>query len=212
MLFRQEGRAAAVVGSDGKVHLQRITIGHDYGTTLEILGGVEPGGPHYHQSFRFAGRRSAGERRSREPGRPAVMKRLTLAAGILASGLLAGCAVGPNYHRPPVQAPSAYKTEGPWRVAAPKDSIPKGRVVGDLQRRRAERLRAATAPGQPVAGRSQGPSQRGALAGARDIGRIFPNVQHRSQRLATTGIQEIARKLLRWADRSRRTPSRFRFC
>jgi len=54
------------------------------------------------------------------------MRRLTLAFGLLASGLLAGCAVGPNYHRPPVQAPTAYKTEGPWRVAAPKDSIPKG--------------------------------------------------------------------------------------
>jgi NodT family efflux transporter outer membrane factor (OMF) lipoprotein len=49
-----------------------------------------------------------------------------LAAGIVASGLLAGCAVGPNYHRPPVPAPTEYKTEGPWRVAAPKDSIPKG--------------------------------------------------------------------------------------
>jgi NodT family efflux transporter outer membrane factor (OMF) lipoprotein len=54
------------------------------------------------------------------------MRRLNLATGILASGLLAGCVVGPNYHRPPVQAPAAYKTEGPWRVAAPKDAIPKG--------------------------------------------------------------------------------------
>ncbi|HEY4899534.1 MAG TPA: efflux transporter outer membrane subunit [Terriglobales bacterium] len=54
------------------------------------------------------------------------MRRLTLAAGILASGLLAGCTVGPNYHRPPMPAPPAYKTEGPWRVATPKDSIPKG--------------------------------------------------------------------------------------
>ncbi len=54
------------------------------------------------------------------------MRRMTLAAAILAIGVLAGCAVGPNYHRPPVQSPSAYKTEGPWRVAAPKDSIPKG--------------------------------------------------------------------------------------
>ena len=40
--------------------------------------------------------------------------------------LLAACAVGPNYHRPPVPAPTAYKTEAPWRTAAPKDSIPKG--------------------------------------------------------------------------------------
>ena len=45
---------------------------------------------------------------------------------LAASALLAGCAVGPNYNRPPVPAPPAYKTEGPWRVAAPKDSIPKG--------------------------------------------------------------------------------------
>ena len=54
------------------------------------------------------------------------MRRMTLAAGVLACGLLAGCTVGPNYHRPPMPAPPAYKTEGPWRVAAPKDSIPKG--------------------------------------------------------------------------------------
>ncbi len=54
------------------------------------------------------------------------MRRMTLAAGILASGMLAGCAVGPNYHRPAMPAPPAYKTEGPWRVAAPRDSIPKG--------------------------------------------------------------------------------------
>ena len=53
------------------------------------------------------------------------MRRLNLAAGILATGLLAGCVVGPNYRRPLVQAPVAYKTEGPWRVAAPKDALPK---------------------------------------------------------------------------------------
>ena len=43
MLFRQEGPRVAVVGSDGKVHLRPITIGKDYGATLEILGGVELG-------------------------------------------------------------------------------------------------------------------------------------------------------------------------
>jgi multidrug efflux pump subunit AcrA (membrane-fusion protein) len=30
----------AVVGADNKVQLRPITIGRDYGTTLEILGGV----------------------------------------------------------------------------------------------------------------------------------------------------------------------------
>lgn len=54
------------------------------------------------------------------------MSRWIFTAALAAVSLLAGCAVGPNYKRPPVQAPSAYKTEGPWRVAAPKDSLPKG--------------------------------------------------------------------------------------
>jgi multidrug efflux system outer membrane protein len=39
---------------------------------------------------------------------------------------LAGCAVGPKYQRPTVQSPPAWKTEGPWREAAPKDALPKG--------------------------------------------------------------------------------------
>jgi hypothetical protein len=41
MLFRKEGAQVAVVGPDNKVHLRPIVIGHDYGTTLEILGGVD---------------------------------------------------------------------------------------------------------------------------------------------------------------------------
>lgn len=40
MLFRQEGARVAVVGPDNKVELRPITIGRDYGATLEILGGV----------------------------------------------------------------------------------------------------------------------------------------------------------------------------
>ena len=56
------------------------------------------------------------------------MKRLKLAASVLVCGMLAGCAVGPNYDRPPAPtpAPDAYKTPAPWREAAPKDSLPKG--------------------------------------------------------------------------------------
>jgi multidrug efflux system membrane fusion protein len=40
MLFRQEGARLAVVAADNKVQLRPITIGRDYGTTLEVLGGV----------------------------------------------------------------------------------------------------------------------------------------------------------------------------
>src|ERR1700751_4284880 len=49
-----------------------------------------------------------------------------LAALLGASLCLGGCAVGPKYQRPPVPTPPAWKTEGPWREAAPKDAIPKG--------------------------------------------------------------------------------------
>jgi membrane fusion protein, multidrug efflux system len=42
LLFRAEGPRAAVVGGDGKVHLKPVVIGRDYGTSVEILGGLEP--------------------------------------------------------------------------------------------------------------------------------------------------------------------------
>lgn len=40
MLFRADGPQVAVVAPGGKVQLRHINIGRDYGTTLEILGGV----------------------------------------------------------------------------------------------------------------------------------------------------------------------------
>ena len=40
MLFRAQGAQVAVVGPGGKVELRPINIGRDYGSTLEILGGV----------------------------------------------------------------------------------------------------------------------------------------------------------------------------
>lgn len=42
MLFRAEGPRVAVVGPGNKVQLRPISIGRDYGATLEILGGVAP--------------------------------------------------------------------------------------------------------------------------------------------------------------------------
>ncbi len=42
ILFRSEGPRVAVVGSDHKVHMKPITIGRDFGTKVEILGGLEP--------------------------------------------------------------------------------------------------------------------------------------------------------------------------
>ena len=42
LLFRAEGPRAAVVAADGKIHLKPVTIGRDYGTEVEVLGGLDP--------------------------------------------------------------------------------------------------------------------------------------------------------------------------
>ena len=42
LLFRPEGPRIAVVGSDHKVHLKAVNIGRDFGTKIEILGGLDP--------------------------------------------------------------------------------------------------------------------------------------------------------------------------
>lgn len=40
MLFEPEGKEVAVVGPDNKVHLQKITLGSDFGTEIEVLSGL----------------------------------------------------------------------------------------------------------------------------------------------------------------------------
>ena len=45
---------------------------------------------------------------------------------IVATALSAGCAVGPDYHRPPADVPPAWQPEAPWHEAAPGDTALKG--------------------------------------------------------------------------------------
>jgi hypothetical protein len=40
LLFRAEGPQVGVVGADGKVELRSVTLGRDFGPTVEIVGGV----------------------------------------------------------------------------------------------------------------------------------------------------------------------------
>lgn len=42
MMFRSEGTRVAVVGQDKVVQLRPITIGRDYGASLEVLEGLRP--------------------------------------------------------------------------------------------------------------------------------------------------------------------------
>jgi NodT family efflux transporter outer membrane factor (OMF) lipoprotein len=41
-------------------------------------------------------------------------------------GLLGGCMVGPDYHRPPAPVPAQYKELSGWTAATPEDAAPKG--------------------------------------------------------------------------------------
>jgi membrane fusion protein, multidrug efflux system len=40
LLFRPQGTMAAVVGPDNRIRLQRLTIGRDFGNSVEVLGGL----------------------------------------------------------------------------------------------------------------------------------------------------------------------------
>src|SRR5450759_3912536 len=51
------------------------------------------------------------------------MRRLAVAA---AAALLAACASGPDYRKPAIDMPAAWKVEAPWRESAPNDTAAKG--------------------------------------------------------------------------------------
>ena len=48
--------------------------------------------------------------------------------------MLSGCMVGPDYHKPEVTTPAAYKESKDWKTAEPKDDAPRGHwweIYGD---------------------------------------------------------------------------------
>ncbi len=40
LLFREDGMQVAVVGADNKVHLRNVTLGHNFGATVQITQGL----------------------------------------------------------------------------------------------------------------------------------------------------------------------------
>lgn len=90
--------------------------------------------------------------------------------------LFAGCAVGPDYRRPETTPPPSFVEAGPWKVAAPKDQLPRDgwwKIYGDpvLDRLETEAAQASPTLQAAVARRDQ------AWAAARvDRADFFPQV------------------------------------
>ncbi len=61
-------------------------------------------------------------------------KILLLGIFLAMSSGLTGCTLGPDYQRPEVQVPTAFREEAPWKEAVPADVLDKGawwRIYGD---------------------------------------------------------------------------------
>jgi NodT family efflux transporter outer membrane factor (OMF) lipoprotein len=58
--------------------------------------------------------------------RPALPATGLLGSGLLGAAVLAGCAVGPNYHRPSTPISAAFKEQPGWTLAAPADALDRG--------------------------------------------------------------------------------------
>jgi hypothetical protein len=55
---------------------------------------------------------------------------------LVAASLAAGCAVGPDYKRPEIVSPAAFKETAGWQLAVPKDELARGKwwkVFGDTE-------------------------------------------------------------------------------
>ncbi len=73
---------------------------------------------------------------------------------LLAALALAGCAAGPDYRRPGIELPAAWKPEAPWRQGVPADAADKGAwwlAFGDAQLDALERRALADSPALALA-------------------------------------------------------------
>ena len=55
---------------------------------------------------------------------------------VVALLLLTSCAIGPNYRRPQMVTPPEYKESKDWKIAQPRDGVPRGKwwqIFGDTQ-------------------------------------------------------------------------------
>ncbi|HVU33705.1 MAG TPA: efflux transporter outer membrane subunit [Opitutaceae bacterium] len=79
--------------------------------------------------FRFRPREFSPRPGPRAPASTVTNRRrarASLLGALAAAAALAGCAVGPNYRRPPAPTPMAFKEAEGWKQAAPSDALDRG--------------------------------------------------------------------------------------
>lgn len=54
------------------------------------------------------------------------MNKECLLLALVLTALISACSVGPDYVKPTAEVPAEYKESGPWKVAEPRDSVPRG--------------------------------------------------------------------------------------
>ena len=109
-----------------------------------------------------------------DPGLKRV--RLNACAGAMAALLLGACAVGPEYSKPQIDLPVAWKVEAPWRVGAPNDGERKGpwwQRFGDARLNALEEQALAGSPTMALA--TARLAQSNAVLAATDAGR-YPQI------------------------------------
>jgi NodT family efflux transporter outer membrane factor (OMF) lipoprotein len=90
------------------------------------------------------------------------------AASVAITLLLAACAAGPDYQKPAIDMPAAWKVEAPWRESAPNDAAAKGpwwQRFGDPQLNALEQQALAGSPTLTIAS-ARLAQANAALAGA----------------------------------------------
>jgi len=60
------------------------------------------------------------------PRSPRLTLASTVSLTLMGAAALAGCAVGPNYKRPPVEQPAQFKEVAGWQPAQPEDGVDRG--------------------------------------------------------------------------------------
>ncbi len=118
------------------MHLTAVKLGTDFGTRVEVLSGLSASDRVVlNPADSLADGDVVTSARQSSKGRVAVARRssrhpISLCVGTplwcAASAVAAGCAVGPDYHKPAADVPPAWQPEAPWREAAPNDAALKG--------------------------------------------------------------------------------------